>query len=207
MTIKDFGTHVADVWAGLRPLTRKMVVGAMRIGQTNNNAAPEHSNKFLYDAHADWELSRLLTALDERAKEAEAKNNPQNHGEIRKMANACAEVLGAQTESAEIFIQLMMRALSRADFARVDTLADALQSRFSIGELCEIARQADNAAIRAIAMEALALVSPFQLLSQLDDPLYADIVRQTLETQAVEYNVDDARMLLEDLGNERFWRD
>lgn len=204
MTIKDFGTLVADVWAGLRPATQKLIVGAMQTGQTNN-FVPNSIKNFSFDAHADWELSRLLTALDERATEAEAQANPAKFREIRRMANACAEVLQSQTESAEVFIQLATRALKRADFARVDTLANSLIERFSVGEMCEIVRQAEHAAIRALAMEALALVPTIQLLPLLDDPLYAEIVRMTLETQAVEYNSEDARMLLEDLASERFF--
>lgn len=204
MTIKDFGTRVADVWAGLRPATQKLIVGAMQMGQTNNFASNSIKN-FSFDAHADWELSRLLTALDERTAEAEAQANPAKFREIRRMANACSEVLQSQTESAEVFIQLATRALKRADFARVDTLANSLIERFSVGEMCEIVRQAEHAAIRALAMEALALVPTIQLLPLLDDPLYAEIVRMTLETQAVEYNSEDAKMLLEDLASERFF--
>ena len=204
MTIKDFGAQVADVWAGLRPVTRQMVVGAMQKAQSSI-LHPNSSQSFYFDAHADWELSRLLTALDERAAEATARENTENYRQLNKMANACAEVLGTQTESAEAFIQLVTRALRRADFVRVDQLADALIERFSIGEMCEIVRQAEHAAVRALAMEALALVPTAQLLPVLDDPLYAEIVRQTLETQAVEYNSEDARMLLEDLAIERFF--
>ena len=205
MTIKDFGTHVADVWAGLRPMTRRMVVGAMQIGQ-NSYLTQTVGKNFSFDAHADWELSRLLTALDDRAAEPEVRQNTEKFRENRRMAAACAEVLSAQTESAEVFIQLITRALRRADFARVDQLADALLERFSAGEICEIVRQTDAAAVRAIAAEALALVPTMQLLPLLDDPIYSDIVRNTLETQAVEYNSEDARMLLEDLAAERFYQ-
>lgn len=204
MTIKDFGTRVADVWAGLRPLTRKMVVRAM---QPSAQASASSNATFSFDAHADWELSRLLTALDERAFETDAQANPENFREIRRMANACAAVLQSQTESAEVFIQLATRALKRADFVRIDQLANALIERFSGGEMCEIVRQAEHAAIRALAMEALALIPTVNLLPLLDDPLYAEIARMTLETQAVEYNSEDAKMLLEDLAAERFFSD
>ena len=204
MTIKDFGGRVADVWAGLRPLTRKMIVRAMQRGVH----PPANSNiTFSFDAHADWELSRLLTALDERAFETEAQANPENYREIRRMANACAAVLQSQTESAETFIQLATRALKRADFTRVDALANALIERFSAGEMCEIVRQSEHAAIRALAMEALALLPTVHLLPLLDDPIYGEIARMTLETQAVEYNSEDAKMLLEDLAAERFFSD
>jgi hypothetical protein len=201
MTIKDFGARVADVWAGLRPMTQKMIVGAMQA----NTFASNSIKNFSFDAHADWELSRLLTALDERVIEAEAQADPEKHREMRRMANACAAVLQAQTESAEVFIQLTTRALKRADFNRVDELANALHERFSAGEMCEIVRQAEHAAIRALAMEALALLPTIQLLPLLDDPLYAEIARVTLETQAIEYDSEDAKMLLEDLAAERYF--
>lgn len=202
MTIKDFGARVADVWAGLRPTTQKLVVGAMQSSQASSFSS---NINYSLDVHADWELSDLLTALDERAAEAEARAEPEKFREIRRMANACATVLQAQTESAEVFIQLATRALKRADFVRVDALANSLIERFSAGEICEIVRQADHAAIRALAMEALALVPTGQLLNLIDDPLYAEIARMTLETQAIEYNSEDARMLLEDLAAERFF--
>ena len=205
MTIKDFGARVANVWAGLRPTTQKLIVGAMQNGQTVNSLLPNSIKNFSLDTHADWELSSLLSALDERAAEAEARAEPVKFREIRRMANACAEVLQAQTESAEVFIQLATRALRRADFARVDALANALHERFSAAEMCEIVRQAEHAAIRALAMEALALVPTLYLLSLLDDPLYADIARISLETQAIEYNSEDAKLLLEELAIERFF--
>ena len=66
MMIKEFGGRVASVWDGLRPNTKKMLVGALQTSTpTQPNTKPA---KFSYDAHADWEVSRLLTALDERSK-------------------------------------------------------------------------------------------------------------------------------------------
>ena len=200
MTIKDFGARVADVWKGLRPRTQRMVVGAL---QAATVAAANQT--FSYDAHADWELSRLLVALDERTAEAEAQAKPENLREMKKMADACARVLETQTESAEVFIQLVTRALLRYDYARVDKLADALTERFSAAEMCEIVRQAEYAPVRALAFEALALTPVVQIFPILDDPLYADIARAALELQAIEYESDDARMLLEQLAVEEFF--
>jgi hypothetical protein len=203
MTIKDFGTRVADVWAGLRPMTRRMVVGAL---QTTSATQPNFAKRsFSYDAHADWELSRLLTALDERAAEAEAKQNPENLRELKKVANATARVLEAQTKSAEIFIQLVERALLRYDYTLVDKLSAALNERFSAAEICEIVRQAEIAPIRALAFEALSLVPVSQLLMMLDDPFYAEIARDAIEQQAIEYNSEEARMLLDQLVAEDFF--
>jgi hypothetical protein len=60
MTIKDLGPRVELAWEGLRPMTKKMLAGAIEASQNT----PKQT--FSYDAHADWELSRLLTALDEQ---------------------------------------------------------------------------------------------------------------------------------------------
>ncbi len=197
MTIKDFGARVADVWEGLRPGTRRMVVGALQ--QTPSTANSGAGRKFFYDAQSDWELSRLLTALDDRAADAEARKNPTNFRELRRVADATARVLEAQTESAEIFIQLVERALLRYDYARVDLLADALTARFSAAEVCEIVRQAQHAPVRALAFESLAQIPVFRLFPLVDDPLYSDIVRIAIEQQAFEFESEEARMLLEQL--------
>jgi hypothetical protein len=204
MTIKDFGTRVADVWEGLRPGTRRMVVGAM-LQQTPSTANSSVGQKFYYDAQSDWELSRLLTALDDRATDAEARKNPTNLRELRRIADATARVLETQTESAEIFIQLVERALLRYDYARVDMLADALTARFSAAEVCEIVRQAEHAPVRALAFEGLAQIPVSRLYPLIDDPLYADIVRIALEQQAFEFESDEARMLLEQLMAEELF--
>jgi hypothetical protein len=57
--IKDLGAGVVSVWEGLRPITKKMLEGAMSAG--SNTQPTNTAQKFSYDAHADWELSRLLT--------------------------------------------------------------------------------------------------------------------------------------------------
>jgi hypothetical protein len=81
MMIKDFGARVVSVWEGLRPLTKKMLVGALQATVSNpSNTTPQ---KFSYDAHADWELSRLLSALDEQTKDAEIKKDAEKLREIR----------------------------------------------------------------------------------------------------------------------------
>lgn len=172
-------------------MTKKMLVGAMQ----TNAALPKQ--KFSYDAHADWELSRLLSALDEQTNEAEVKKDPEKLSEIKQLAETCAEVLESQTESAEVFIQLAERALNRQDYKKIDQLADLLFARFSVGEMCEIARQATNPAIRALAYETLALMPPTSLMSMLEDPVYYDIARNALEQQAFEYESEEARRFLE----------
>jgi hypothetical protein len=197
MTIKDFGARVVSVWEGLRPVTKQMLVGAMQI---TNLTSPKP--KFSYDAQSDWELSRLLTALDEQVLSADVKNDAEKLREIKSLAGTCAAVLEAQTESAEVFIQLTERALDKKDYKKIDQLTDALLRRFSVGEMCEIVRQTDNPAIRALGYETMALMPIPRLLPLLEDPIYEEIVRNVLEQQAFEYDNDQARQILEQLDYE-----
>ena len=194
MTIKDFGARVERVWEGLRPITKKMLAGAM---QPNINAPKP---KFSYDPQSDWELSELLSALDEQASDSEVKQNTEKFSEIKQLAETVSKVLEAQTESAEVFIQLAERALNRKDYKQIDKLTDALISRFSVGEICEIIRQTDNPAIRALGFETLAIMPTQKLLQLIDDPLYDEIVRIGLEQQAFEYENEEARQIIDQIG-------
>lgn len=196
MTIKDFGARVNSVWEGLRPVTRKMLVGAMQTNLTSPNT------KFSYDAQSDWELSRLLSALDEQTNDSEFRKDTEKLREIRQMAETVADVLEAQSASAEVFIQLAERALTRKDYKEIDKLTDALLERFSVGEMCEIVRQTENPAIRALGFETLALVPVPKLLPLLEDPLYEEIVRSVLEQQAFEYDNEQAQRVLEQIDFE-----
>jgi hypothetical protein len=196
--IKDFGARVESVWDGLRTITKKMLVGALQA--KSGHAANAPTQKFSYDTQSDWELSRLLTVLDEQSKNAEIKESAVKSAEIGELAETCVSVLQAQSESAEVFIQLAERALAQKDYKQIDHLADALGERFSVGEMCEIARQTTNPAIRAIAMETLALMPLEEILPSFDDPIYEDIARAALEIKAVEYESEEARQLLEQLG-------
>ena len=194
MMIKDLGAGVVSVWEGLRPITKKMLEGVMDAGSTNqpNNSA----QKFSYDAHADWELSRLLTALDEQSKKA-ASANTEILKEIAQLAETCASVLEAQSGSAEVFIQLAERAIKQHDYNKLDKLADRLSERFSSGEIAEVVRQTDVPQIRAIAYETLALLPVPVILPLLEDPLYSDIAANALEQKAYEYDSEEARDLLD----------
>lgn len=198
MMIKDFGARVESVWEGLRPVTKKMLVGALQAKNGNTVNAP--AQKFSYDTQSDWELSGLLFALDEQAKSADVTNNPEKLGELQKLTETCISVLEAQTESAEVFIQLAERALAKKDYKEIDRLADLLAERFSVGEMCEIARQTTNPAIRAIAMETIALMPVEEIMPSLDDPIYEDIARAALEIKAFEYESEEARRVLDHFG-------
>lgn len=198
MTIKDFGARVESVWEGLRPVTKKMIVGAL-LQAASGNSPTVPAQKFSYDAHADWELSRLLSALDEQSKNAEVRKDAEKLREIKQLAETCADVLETKTESAEVFIQLATRALLRNDFKKVDRLADILARRFSAGEIAEIIRQTDLAQIRAVAFETLALMPVSSLLPLLDDKIYFEIARNAIEQQAFEFDNADAQAILEQI--------
>ena len=194
MTIKDFGTRVETVWEGLRPMTKKMLVGVMQ----TNIIAPKP--KFSYDAQSDWELSKLLSVLDEQASEKSVQENTEKSREIKQLAETVANVLEAQSESAEVFIQLAERALVRKDYKQIDKLTDALLNRFSVGEMCEIIRQTDNPTIRALGFETLVLMPTQKLVPLLDDPLYDEIIRFAIEQQAFEFENEYARQFLDQIG-------
>lgn len=193
MTIKDFGARVESVWENLRPMTKKMLVGAMQANVTSPKP------KVSYDIQSDWELSRLLSALDEQASDSEIKKNTETYSEIKQLAETVVYVLEEQSESAEIFIQLAERALKQKDYRQIDKITDALLSRFSVGEMCEIVRQTDNPAIRALGFETLALMPTQKLVELIEDPLYDDIIRNAIEQQAFEFENETARQVLEQM--------
>jgi hypothetical protein len=197
MMIKNFGARVVSVWEGLRPMTKKMLVGAL--AASGANAANPQTQKFSYDVHAEWELSRLLSALDEQAKDAEFRRDAEKLSEIKQLAEACAKVLQTQTASAEVFIQLAERAVQRNDFQTLDRLADILAQRFSAGEVAEIVRQTELAQLRAVAYETLMMMPIAHLLPLLDDTLYFEIARNAIEQQAFEFDNQDAQQILEQL--------
>jgi hypothetical protein len=183
LTIEDFGGHVATVWSELRPTTRGLVERAL---QTSNPT---------YDPRADLELSRLLTALDDRASETETSLEREKGDELRRVADTCAAVLQEKTQSAEVFTQLVRRAHQQRDYARIDALADALMSRFAPSELCELSRS-DDLIVRALANEAMAQVPLSVLVALLSDPVDSEIARAALHRQATEFGSEEARQIL-----------
>ncbi len=200
MTIKEFGGRVASIWDGLRPITKKMLVGAMR--SSTSGPANAKTQKFSYDAHADWEVSRLLLALDEQFKSSEIRKDPAKMSEITQLADTCVQVLESQSASAEVFIQLAERAIRDSNYDRLDKLADHLAKRYSASEIAEIVRQTDLPQIRAIAYETLAMLPIPTILPLLDDPLYAGIAAGALEQMAFEFDSDEARDILDQLDSE-----
>jgi hypothetical protein len=193
MTIKELGGKVASVWDGLRPVTKKMLVGLMKTDDAPASQAP----KFYYDAHADWEVSRLLSALDEQSSTSEARKDSTKYNEIKEFAEMCARVLESQSASAEVFIQLATRAIRDNDYRRLDRLADNLAARYAAPEVAEVVRQTEMPQIRAVAYETLAMMPVENLVPLLDDPLYSGIAAASLEQKAYEFDSDEARDVLE----------
>ncbi len=202
MMIKDLSGRVASVWEGLRPVTQKMLVGALQSGTTT----PPNSRQ-IYDAHADWDLSRLLLALDEESNVGEIRKDADKLNKIEHLADTCARVLEDQTASAEVFIQLAERALKENDYDHLDKLADRLVERFSVSEMAEIIRQTSVPQIRAIAYETLAMMQVQSILPLLDDPLYSGIGASALELKAFEFDSDEARDVLDQFDAENSSKD
>ncbi len=191
MRIDDFGNRIAIVWSELRPATRGLVERAL---QASGSGTPTARN-FHYDARADLELSRFLAALDDRAAEKSNALDPEKNGKLKSIADTCAAVLLEKTESAEVFTQLVRRAQAQRDYRRIDTLADALTSRFPPSEICELARSEDKV-VRELANEALARCPISVLYSLLTDPVDAETARAALRRQVVEYGSEEARQLV-----------
>jgi hypothetical protein len=203
MTIEDFGARVASVWQGLRPSTRSLVERALTTAAAATpppkTAAAAHVSRTdaAYDARSEWELSRLLSALDERADEKTGapRLSDEQSRDLVRVAETCASVLHRQARSAEVFSQLLARAVRAKDYARVDALADVMNARLAPSELCEMARDT-NPSVRAVAQEALLQLPTATLVSLLGDPVDADTARTALESQADEYDSEEARIIV-----------
>ena len=199
MTIEDFGARVASVWQGLRPSTRSLVERALSTPappQQGVVATTASRRENMYDARSEWELSRLLAALDERAAEvgAEALSAEQSR-DLRRVTETCVAVLNREARSSEVFAQLLERALRARDYARVDEIADVMTARLAPSELCETARHF-NPAVRAVAQEALLQLPTGILVALLGDPVDAETARNALESQADEYESEEARIVV-----------
>ena len=180
LSIDDFGTRIASVWSELRPATRGLVERALQ-GASTGTQTPRN---FQYDARADLELSRFLTALD-----------AEKNGKLKSLADTCAAILLEKTESAEVFTQLVRRAETQRDYRRIDTLADALTERFPPSEICELARSEDTV-VRELANEALARCPVSLLAGLLNDPVDSETARAALRRQVIEYGSEDARQIV-----------
>lgn len=194
MMIEDFGPRVANVWNHLRTTTRNLVE---RAWQTSTSGAAPGPRATPYDPRSDQELSQLLAVLDEHAGQVEQASGAEDARQARRLADACANVLSQQTQSAEVFAQLIERAHQRKDYARVDALAGLLSERLAPSEMAELGR-ANNVVVRALAQEALVQLPTSLLAALLRDPVDAMIARQALERQATEFASLAAQQVLID---------
>lgn len=195
MMIEDFGPRVANVWNHLRTTTRNLVERAWQSSTAGSPAPVQRSTP--YDPRADQELSQLLSVLDEHAGQVEQAAGREGGREARRLADACANVLSQQTQSAEVFAQLIERAHARKDYAGVDSLAALLPERLAPSEMAELGR-ANNVVVRALAQEALTQLPTSLLVALLRDPVDAMVARQALERQATEFASLEAQQVLND---------
>ncbi len=187
--MEDFGPRVRTAWEGLRPATRSLLERAWK-----SPSAPTPARGGAYDPRTDRELSELLAALDESAGRAESSADTSTQ-RAQELADACAQMLTEQTQSAEVFAQLIQRAHSRRDYARLDQLATAMSQRLAPSELCDLARSG-NVVVRALAHEVLAQAPTFLLAALLHDPVDAEVARAVLERQAHEFGSEEAKRLI-----------
>ncbi|MFN2533237.1 MAG: hypothetical protein ABR555_18290 [Pyrinomonadaceae bacterium] len=189
--IEEFGSNIATVWSELRPATRGIVERAVQT--IASGSTPGHN--FQYDARADLELSRFLSALDERATDKTSGLDEDAILRLRSVADTCAGVLQDKTESAEVFAQLVRRANQQRNYRRIDALADTLIARFPPSEICELAR-AEDTIVRELANEALARFPISVLTNLLSDPVDSEIARSALRRQVAEYGSEEARQIV-----------
>ncbi len=192
MMIEEFGPRVANVWNHLRTTTRNLIENVWQSAGSGSAHVPRSAP---YDPRADQELSQLLAALDEHAQQTDASSGREGARESRRLADACANVLSQQTQSAEVFAQLIERAHRRNNYAQVDALAALLPERLAPSELCELARS-NTVIVRALGHEALTQLPTSLLAAVLRDPVDAAIARQALERQAIEFGSEDAQRIL-----------
>ena len=200
--VEDFGARVENIWRDLRPTTRSLVERAWRTTPGAVAAIPR-TQTTAYDARADAELSGLLTALDEQAGELAGPDNDERSRKARRMADTCAGLLMEQTQSAEVFSKLILRAHTLKDYASMDRIADALSKRLAPSEVCELARS-NNIIVRALAQEILTQAPSSTLAVLARDPIDAADARLALIRQAQEYGSETARRVLRELEQEEF---
>ena len=193
MINEKFGSRVTSAWNDLRPQTRILL---QRAWESTPPAPVEQSRT--YDPRADRELSKLLAALDEQTQREGSGSQEESAREARRLADTCVQMLTQQTQSAEVFAQLIQRAHARQQFARLDELADGMATRLAPSELCDMARSS-NVVVRALAHEVLTQAPTSLLRALLHDPIDAEVARSVLERQAHEFGLEEARRTLREI--------
>ena len=193
MINEKFGSRVNSAWNDLRPQTRTLLE---RAWQATPPAPVEQSRT--YDPRADRELSKLLAALDDQTQRESGKTEDESARQARRLADTCVQMLTQQTQSAEVFAQLIQRAHARQQFARLDELANGMALRLAPSELCDMARS-PNVVVRALANEVLTQAPPSLLRALLHDPIDAEVARSVLERQAHEFGLEEAKRTLREI--------
>jgi hypothetical protein len=193
MINEKFGSRVTSAWNDLRPQTRTLLE---RAWQSTPPAPVEQSRT--YDPRADRELSKFLAALDEQTQRQAGGSEDESARQARRLADTCVQMLTQQTQSAEVFAQLIQRAHARQQFARLDELANAMALRLAPSELCDMARS-PNVVVRALANEVLTQAPPSLLRALLHDPIDAEVARSVLERQAHEFGLEEAKRTLREI--------
>ena len=193
MINEKFGSRVTSAWNELRPQTRTLLE---RAWQSAPPAPVEQSRT--YDPRADRELSKLLAALDEQTQRQDGGSEDESARQARRLADTCVQMLTQQTQSAEVFAQLIQRAHARQQFARLDELANAMALRLAPSELCDMARS-PSVVVRALANEVLTQAPPSLLRALLHDPIDAEVARSVLERQAHEFGLEEAKRTLREI--------
>ena len=193
MINEKFGSRVTSAWNELRPQTRTLLE---RAWQSTPAASVEQFRA--YDPRADRELSKLLAALDERTQRKDGRNEDEPAQQARRLADTCVQMLTHQTQSAEVFAQLIQRAHARQQYARLDELANAMAMRLAPSELCDMARS-PNVVVRALAHEVLTQAPTSLLRALLHDPIDAEVARSVLERQAHEFGLEEAKRTLREI--------
>ncbi len=193
MISEKLGPRVTSAWNELRPQTRTLLERASQTIPATPGEPPR-----TYDPRVDRELSRLLAALDERSQRADAANEDEPAHQARQLADTCVQMLTQQTQSGEVFAQLIQRAHARQQYARLDELANSMATRLAPSELCDLARS-PNVIVRALAQEVLAQAPTSLLRALLYDPIDAEVARSVIERQAHEFGMEEAKRTLREI--------
>lgn len=195
MISEEFGPRVTNAWNQLRPQTRTLLE---RAWQAMAASPAERARIAAYDPRADRELSQLLAALDERTDRQSAGGEDEPTRQARRLADTCAQMLTQQTQSGEVFSQLIQRAHTRQQYARLDELANAMATRLAPSELCDLARS-PHVVVRALAHEVLTQAPTSLLRALLHDPVDAEVAHSVLQRQAHEFGSEEAKRALREI--------
>ena len=174
MLIEEFGAGVASVWQGLRPATRSLVVRSLGAAQAAGGGAKVQRTG--YDACSEWELSRLLAALDARAADgASAGLSGEQACALGEVAETCARVLHREARRRRSSGNSSSVRCGRAP-TRARCLADALSGRWRERDVRT--RAPRELGVRAIAPRRCCNCPSESWSKLLADPVDAEVARE-----------------------------